>query len=365
MKSFSTQPEPASKGRGSLEGWLSKLSWGVAVLMIALMGYVIFQRVSSVSSQAEPGSQAEAAVIPAQSAAAALPVFQPATGIDAILRDTTLRTIIPTRPREEVITYKVDKGDSVFGIAQKFNLKPETVLWANYDTLNDDPHTIEVGLDLLIPATNGVLYKWNEGDTIENVASSLKAESQDILLWPGNHLDMINPVIEPGTLVMVPDGQREFRTWVVPTIPRGKAGVNKSIYGPGACETGDSGAYGTGTFVWPAPTHALSGNDYWPGHLAIDIATASGDPIYATDSGLVVYAGPIGGGYGNMVMIDHGNGYQSLYAHLTTWKANCGQSVYQGQLIGLAGSTGNSTGPHLHFEVRYLGGFINPWYVLP
>lgn len=66
-----------------------------------------------------------------------------------------------------------------------------------------------------------------------------------------------------------------------------------------------------------------------------------------------------------MVMIDHGNGYQSLYAHLSNWTVSCGQSVYQGSLIGYAGSTGNSTGPHLHFEIRYMGGFINPWQVLP
>ena len=66
-----------------------------------------------------------------------------------------------------------------------------------------------------------------------------------------------------------------------------------------------------------------------------------------------------------MVMIDHGNGYQSVYAHLSKASAYCGQSLYQGQYLGAIGSTGNSTGSHLHFEIRYLGGFINPYYVLP
>ena len=66
-----------------------------------------------------------------------------------------------------------------------------------------------------------------------------------------------------------------------------------------------------------------------------------------------------------MIMIDHGNGYHTLYAHLNNTLVYCGQSVSRGQMIGNAGSTGNSTGPHLHFEVRYNGGFINPWYVLP
>jgi len=89
-----------------------------------------------------------------------------------------------------------------------------------------------------------------------------------------------------------------------------------------------------------------------------------GDAIFASDSGVVIYAGAISGGYGNMVMIDHGNGYQTLYAHLSTINVSCGQSVYQGQVIGGCGSTGNSTGAHLHFEIRLNGGFINPWLVI-
>jgi murein DD-endopeptidase MepM/ murein hydrolase activator NlpD len=139
--------------------------------------------------------------------------------------------------------------------------------------------------------------------------------------------------------------------------------VSKTI--AGGCEIPAGGAFGTGSFVWPAANRFLSGNDYWDGHLAIDIAAATGAPVYATDSGVVVYAAPIGGGYGNMVMIDHGNGYHSVYAHLSQIAVRCGQSVFQGGTIGYAGSTGNSTGPHLHFEVRYMGGFINPWHVLP
>ncbi|HOG80438.1 MAG TPA: M23 family metallopeptidase, partial [Anaerolineaceae bacterium] len=131
------------------------------------------------------------------------------------------------------------------------------------------------------------------------------------------------------------------------------------------CEFSNYSAYGSGAFIWPTDNHFLSGNDYWSGHLAIDIATYTGDAVRAADSGMVVYAGWIGGGYGNMVMVDHGNGYQTLYAHLSYVNVGCGQPVYQGNLLGGAGSTGNSTGPHLHFEVRYMGGFINPWYVLP
>jgi len=87
--------------------------------------------------------------------------------------------------------------------------------------------------------------------------------------------------------------------------------------------------------------------------------------VYASDGGVVVFSGWSTGGYGNTVVIDHGNGYQTLYGHLSSAAAGCGRSVSQGTVIGYAGSTGNSTGTHLHFEVRYLGGFISPWYVLP
>jgi len=362
------QPEISENESSSPSGsgLTSILLWAVTLIVVGFGVFFAYQRLvqrTFSSGVAVANAPMELPPAPQQ---ISLPVFQTELhDISYVHRQANLRTILPNRPREKEIVYRVQAGDSVFGIAQSFNLKPETVLWANYDILNDDPHMISIGQELIIPPTDGVLYKWKEGDTIENVAATFKADPQDILLYPGNELDLANPVIEPGTYIMIPGGSREFRTWVVPTIPRGPAGVNKSIYGPGACDTGAGGAFGTGTFVWPTNTRVLSGNDYWPGHLAIDIAAYTGDPVFAADSGVVVYAGPVGGGYGNMVMIDHGNGYQTLYAHLSGWNVRCGASVSQGQVIGQAGSTGRSTGPHLHFEVRYLGGFVNPWYVLP
>lgn len=346
-------------------GLLPKLLWALAIGMLIFSLYLVVQRVTRTQANAGVVAANAPLDLPQAPEQVHLPEFVGSGESGSVARRANLRTILPTRPREQAIAYRVEKGDSVFGIAQSFNLKPETVLWANYDILNDDPHMISVDQELMIPPTDGVLYKWKEGDTLEKVASTFKADIQNILLYPGNKLDLANPVVEPGTYLMIPGGSREFRTWVVPTIPRGPAGVNKSIYGPGACDTGAGGAFGTGTFVWPTIQRRLSGNDYWPGHLAIDIAAYTGDSVFASDSGVVVYAGPVGGGYGNMVMIDHGNGYQTLYAHLSGWSVRCGASVYQGQVVGQAGSTGRSTGPHLHFEVRYLGGFVNPWYVLP
>ena len=251
----------------------------------------------------------------------------------------------------------------ISSLAKKYNITPETLLWSNYDVLKDDPHLLTPGQVLQIPPTNGILYEWQEGDTLEIVARDFHASMDDILSWSGNNLDMTEPNIEPGDVMMIPGGEREFHQWVVPTYAVGKSGTNANL--PGGCEVSGGGLWGSGFFIWPADNHYLSGNDFWSGHLAIDIATAMGAPIYAADSGVVVFAGWDSNGYGNVIMIDHQNGYHTLYAHLSTLYVSCGSSAYQGQVIGYAGSTGNSTGPHLHFEVRYLGGFLNPWTVLP
>ncbi len=282
-----------------------------------------------------------------------------------VRRDMMLHTIIPPRSRVDVIEYTVEMGDSLFGIAHHFGITPETLLWANYAVLHDNPDMLAPGKKLKIPPVNGVYYKWRAGDTFETVARKFHTDPQAIVDFPGNHIDPLNPKVEPGTWVMVPGGRRPFKQWVVPTIPRGRAGVSLGYLGPGACPGGYTGAMGTGSFVWPTPMHRLVGNNYGPSHLAVDLGIWMGGPIYAADSGVVVFAGWSTVGYGNMIMIDHGNGYQTLYAHLSQVNVHCGQSVFKGQLIGLGGSTGRSTGPHLHFEVRYKGGFINPWTVLP
>jgi murein DD-endopeptidase MepM/ murein hydrolase activator NlpD len=368
--------ESTSRTRPAGENILTLGTWLVAVSLLILAGYLGFQRLSPLITSAAALSPAAAGSPQSNSpialstpllseAPVAMPEFLADGYIQAISRQTTLLTIIPTRPREDVITYTVTSGDSIFSIAKNFNIKPETLLWANYDLLKDNPDLLSLDMDLKVPPVDGVYYSWLLGDTVEGVANKFKAKPQDILNWPGNNMDLTNPQVEPGEMVLVPGGQREFVTWVVPTIPRERAGVSRSVYGAGACSGSYEGAYGSGFFAWPSANRVLSGNDYWPGHLAIDIAAAVGDGVFAADSGVVVFAGWATGGYGYMVMIDHGNGYQTLYAHMSRVTAYCGQSVNQGTYIGAAGSTGNSTGAHLHFEVRYLGGFVNPWSVLP
>ena len=356
--SNSPSSAPLREGR-----WLYWGAWVLAIGLVLFAGYLGW-RVRS--ARAEVPIQAEAPVqAVAERVRLALPQLKPNVELPAIPRYTKLHTVIPSRPRQDVLDYSVVAGDSVFGLAKSFGIKPESILWSNYDTLNDNPDQLSPGMSLKIPPVDGVLYQWQEGDMLQGVAERFKAKVDEILGLSGNKLDMTNPVIDPGTFVMVPGGEREYRQWLVPTIPRGKAGVSSSLLGPGTCPGGYDGAYGTGGFIWPADNHTISGNDYWSGHLGIDLAAGLGAPVYAADSGVVVFAGGAFGGYGNMIMIDHGNGYQTLYAHLNSVRAGCGSSVYQGQTIGFAGNSGNSTGAHLHFEVRYLGGFVSPWFVLP
>lgn len=357
-----TPPQTEKRTRG----WQFWVSWAVTAILVAVLVSVLYWQPIlaqelietndiTLSIGASPDASSEAL--------ANMPNFAVADEEDFIFRYPDTNTIAPTRPRSVPIEYTVEVGDAIFSIASKYNITPESLLWSNYDVLKDDPHSIREGQILEIPPTNGLLYEWQEGDTVEEVARIFKTEPDNILNWAGNGLDLTDPEIEPGKLVMIPGGERAFQQWVVPTYAVGRSGTNATL--PGGCTVDGPGLYGGGFFIWPAANHYLSGNDYWSGHLAIDIAAGTGMPIYAADSGVVVFAGWDSNGYGNVVMIDHQNGYHTLYAHLSVINVVCGMNIFQGGLLGNAGSTGNSTGPHLHFEVRYLGGFLNPWTVLP
>jgi murein DD-endopeptidase MepM/ murein hydrolase activator NlpD len=374
MNTPSTQSENQQAGSrpAGIQRWAPRVLWAVAIATTIYMTVLLTSRAPvAISAAFDPkenfGIKQEVVpqleITPDAAASIALPPLEQISKSNDIVRVVEPKTTIPERSRDRVEVYTIEKGDAIFSIAGKFKLKPETVLWANYDTLNDDPHSIAPGMRIYIPPVDGILYQWKDDDTLDKVATKYYVDPMDIVSWPGNKLDMTNPVINPGTYVMIPGGFREMQQWVVPTIWRANAGANKTV--AGGCVVPENGYVGSGGFIWPSTNHTLSGNDYWSGHLAIDIAAGTGAPVYAADSGVVVYAAGSSGGYGNMVMIDHGNGYHTLYAHLDSINVYCGQNVMQGNLIGLAGSTGNSTGAHLHFEIRQNGGFINPWYVLP
>lgn len=350
----------------------------IALILLAVVGmrlfYLRFQK-ADVSQPREAALAAEAptptptavpAIMPAF--AGAMPVYQ-----YGISRLALIHTTIPSRPRTEITTYTIQKGDTIFGIAEMFGLKPETILWGNYYTLLDDPHNINPGVVLNIMPMNGTYHRWSEGEGLNGVAHGYHVTPDVIVNWPDNHLDPAtlgdysHPNIEAGTMLFVPGGERDYVTWSAPRISRDNPGVAK-ILGPGSCGTIVDGAVGSGAFIWPTVNHFLSGYDYSPStnHFGIDIAGALGNAVYAADNGVVVYAGWNDWGYGNVIVIDHDGGWQTLYAHLSALNVGCGYSVYQGDVIGAIGSTGNSSGPHLHFEMLNESyGKVNPWNFLP
>lgn len=339
--------------------WLIALLWLVTAMMLALLVWAVSQRAGTAFSAAgEKISEQISEAAPQADPNVEIPEYRVEYVLDSVTRQANPYTVLPEKGRETLTTYTVEAGDSVFTIAKRYKIEPETVMWANEDLLQDNPNELSVGQNLKIPAVDGVIYKWKTNDTIDGIARKFKTTPEKILTWPDNNIDLSNPKIASGTMVMVPGGSRELRSWVVPTMWRANSGATRGI--KSGCDTSGGSAYGTGTFVWPTASRLISGNDFWSGHLGLDIGAATGAPVYAADSGVVVYSGGIDGGYGLMVMIDHGNGFHTLYAHLSTLVARCGQNVSQGQTIAYSGSTGNSTGPHLHFEIRYMGAFVNP-----
>jgi hypothetical protein len=292
------------------------------------------------------------------------------TNTTGVLRKMDLHTIFPERERIEIAKYVVKEGDTLFGIGDQYNLKPDTILWGNWYTMGGDPHTLRPGQELNILPVDGVLHIWSLGEGLNGVAKFYRVTPEDIINWPGNNLDpdidRTNPPIEEGTALVIPGGRRDPPSWQMIQITRSNPAVAQ-VLGPGYCGAISGGLIGDGVFGWPTDSRWLSGYHYMPGvHEAIDIGGAIGVPIMASDDGVVVYSGWNDWGYGYVVVLDHGNGWQTLYAHLSSINLGCGQSASQGQVIGAMGCTGNCTGPHLHFEMRHeVWGRVNPIDMLP
>ena len=346
----------------------------VALILIVAWGLREFYNRAQIASLPQAVAQAADLPTPPPQEAAFTASFKMAAqpSSNGVTRRARLHTDVPSRPRVDLLTYAVKPGDTVFGIADKFGLQPETILWGNQLVLGDNPHNLKPGQELKILPVDGALHRWSAGDGLNGVAKFFNVEPEAIVDWPGNNLntdtvgDFTSPNIEPGTWLIIPDGKREFVSWSMPVIPIEDPSVAK-VLGDGACGSAAQGAVGAGVFIWPANNHFLSGFDYNPNanHSGIDIDGDAGQPVYAADNGVVVFAGWNNWGYGNVVILNHGNGWQTLYAHLSAINVVCGQSVYQTNLLGAIGNTGNSAGAHLHFEMMYNGTKVNPWDYLP
>ena len=339
----------------------SLISWVVTIFLVAgLLGGTLYYKstlppvIVTVAPATEEASEGSAPAL-----------VNPGTNVEGsgffptIFRKLQVKTNIPERPRYDPTVYRVVRGDSMYRIAEEFKIKSETILYVN-DQLEDNPHSLRPGMELTIPPVDGLYYEWKESDTFEEVAEEFFTEPEEIINFPGNQVDLTNPAIDPGTTVFIPGGSRELRNWSA-DLQTAARGVNTGTGGANATNACGGGPVGSG-FGWPADDHTLSGNAYGPGHLGIDIAAPEGVNVYAAGTGVVTMAaGGWNYGYGNVIQIDHGNGYVTVYAHLSTILVSQCQTVGQGAVIGLAGNTGNSFGSHLHFEIRVGGSNINPY----
>jgi murein DD-endopeptidase MepM/ murein hydrolase activator NlpD len=246
----------------------------------------------------------------------------------------------------EVIVHSVQEGETLSSIAERYGIDVSTILWENELT---EKTKLKPGQELKILPVNGVRHKVKKGETIFTIAQKYEldeSQAQVIVDYPFNEF-LNNETFELaiGQQLMIPGGVK--KETAVP-LPKGKF----------AALTPDAGAVSaTGSFVWPAAGRITQGYSFY--HRAYDIANKGGGSILAADSGVVVSAAWDGSGYGNKVIVDHG-AYQTLYAHMSVIQVQVGQRVGKGNVIGQMGSTGRSTGVHLHFEVRQGGVGLNP-----
>jgi murein DD-endopeptidase MepM/ murein hydrolase activator NlpD len=340
----------------------------LAIAVVILLARTYYaQAQTNVDGQEQTQSPAGSDVVNIESAPVADVVIN-----DGISRSAQIHTNIPSRPRDEISTYIVQDGDTVFGIAEKYGLEPQTILWGNYGVLLDDPHALKPGQELKILPVDGVYWEWLGGISFGSWAEFYGVTAADIIEYSANNInadtvgDFNNANIPAGTWLIIPGGSREFVNWSAPLGVTRENPASARVLGAGACDPVSGGFVGYGSFVYPSNNHYLSGFDYSPqtNHNGIDLAGNEGEAVYASDAGVIVYAGWNDYGYGNMIMIDHGNGFQTLYAHLSALNVGCGQSVGQGEVIGAIGNTGRSSGSHLHFEIL-AGTKVNPWSYLP
>jgi murein DD-endopeptidase MepM/ murein hydrolase activator NlpD len=265
-----------------------------------------------------------------------------------------------SRTQEPILKYyqyQVQPGDTVNTIAQRSGIDPKYILWNNIDIISNE-HVLTVGDILQIPAVEGILHAVRIGDTLSGIASLYEAKVADVIAFPGNGLEHPGDLRE-GSIILVPGGKIVERAApsLVPVIPT-------QVAAAAATPSAGSEAAATSDWTWPVVNNVTS--YFGASHpLGIDIE-APYVPVVAAKSGQVVF---VGGdsccSYGLYVIVRHDGSYESRYAHLSQFSVQLGQWVDAGQQIGVSGSTGRSTGAHLHFEIMQNGGVINPLAMLP
>jgi murein DD-endopeptidase MepM/ murein hydrolase activator NlpD len=253
--------------------------------------------------------------------------------------------------RRGLITYEVARGDTLSTIAERFGISQETLVWAN-NIIN--PDFLRLGQKLLILPVSGVLHIVQRGETLSGIARRYGAKPSDILAYAPNGLTEPDK-LSIGQKLIIPGGKMPR------LVPSSRGGIRQQV--PSSPVGGRAVQAAAIRFAWP--TAGPITQYFSRGHRALDIAPPYGTPIRAAAGGRVVEARRLRYGYGWYLIIDHGQGYSTLYAHMGRFNVWTGTRVAAGQIIGAVGATGRVTGPHLHFEVRRNGVAVNPLSVLP
>ena len=274
-------------------------------------------------------------------------------------------TVVAARVQEQLplfYRYEIQNGDTVSGIATRFGIDSRYILWNNIDIISDH-HLLTVGKNLQIPSVEGIVHQVKVGETISDIAVQYDAKASDVIGFPPNGLANNPNLLVDGSTIVVPGGR------VVPKpAPSLRPQLAAAPAAPAAAPASNALTAGRRVspagFVWP-----LTGNItsfYGPSHpLGIDIE-APYVPVVVAKSGQVVFAGgdPCCS-YGLNIVVRHDGGYETRYAHLSQISVKLSQWLDAGQVLGVSGATGNSTGAHLHFEVILNGLIQNPMAVLP
>ena len=271
-----------------------------------------------------------------------IPTIQEGT---SLVKPDMVTTKISKRPRDKIITYVVKPGDTISTIAQKFGISVSTILWENNLSVYSIIHP---GDKLSILPFSGISHTVKRGETLSRIAEKYGVEKEEIL--KANKLASANQ-LKIGQKLLIPGGKKSYSTYR-PRRYSGLSTIRNIVKAPNARPVAGN------RMNWPTVGHRITQYYSWR-HHAIDIANKIGTPIYAADAGVIEYAG-WGRGYGNQIVINHGGGKKTRYAHLSKFYVKKGDPVSKGQTIGAMGSTGWSTGPHLHFEVIINGRKYNP-----
>jgi murein DD-endopeptidase MepM/ murein hydrolase activator NlpD len=288
-----------------------------------------------------------------------------ATGGEIPILAASLAPTPEPTPAAVYIVYKVLPGDTIGSIAAQYGISSSSIIWNNLDL--EDPDTLQLGQSLRVPMTDGIIYDVRLGDTLTDIATKFSASVDDIVGFEGNHLSNADGIIE-NQVLFVPNGQPPVATPAPTPDSIDEPDEDQSDeggYTPAPSHGG--GAVSSAGFMWPV-TGGIS-SYFGPSHpLGIDIDQygQAGAPIYAAASGVVTFAGGEACcSYGYYVVVNHQNGFETLYAHLASFAVSQGQWVNQGDVLGYVGLTGRTTGYHLHFEVHLNGAVVDPLAYLP